>query len=115
MTSALMCLVDPKLDIRMQLPLNFGGFLVDLPRRLGSNVALDTVADAFVAAFTGFRAGQSSPEAKVIMKHNQALKALRCCLSDSTTAQEPETLAAIQMVMIYQVCITCILQFDSPY
>lgn len=104
LTSALITLLDPSVGIEVNLLFNFGGFIIDIPRRLGSNAALDATSDAFVASFTGFRSGRREPDTKVLRLHGKALKALRSCLEERTTAQASETLCAIQLIMIYQVC-----------
>lgn len=80
-----------------------GAFVSEIPRRLGQNAALDAATDALVAAFTPYRAGSRRPTLHILSKHGKALEALRCCLGKPSTAHAPETLCAIQLMMIYQV------------
>lgn len=119
--SAMISAVDPTVRIDVSLTLNFGGFLVDVPRRLGHHKALDAAANAFVAAFAWFRTGRATGfDALTFRLHGKALNALRLCLDDPITAHASETLCAIQLIMIYHVSISllfpclsqCLVYFD---
>lgn len=102
---AFVSLVDPDIDIKVNVFYNFGGFMASIPRRIGHNKALDAAADAFIHAFLRFSEGRRvHPDA--LRKHGQALLALRGALSQTITAQEPETLCAIQVIMAYQVILS---------
>lgn len=99
-------------DIRYDLTC-FGSFLQHVPRRLGSNLALDTSVDAFATASKIFFTGEQSVEA--LAKYTVAIKALRGCLNDPTASQTPETMCAVYLVMIVQVTtspFSAILQTD---
>lgn len=95
------------------MTLNFGGFLSDVPRRLGVNAALDAATDAFVIAANNFRAGRRGPDEMVLKKHANAIHALRTCLDHPPTAHASETLCAIQMIMIYQVSVIALRPYSS--
>ncbi|KAI9769602.1 MAG: hypothetical protein M1835_006672 [Candelina submexicana] len=104
LVSAMVSKVDPTIDIRYQLVWNFGGYLVDVPRHLGVNPALDTASDALVSAHTSYcSSGPAHPGHELWAKYSHALNALREALNDPSTAQSAETLCAIMLLMITQV------------
>ena len=103
LTSAFAKKIDSTVDIRVQLPWNFGPFLEEVPRRLGTNEALDAASDALITAYTGFCAGEVAPSPEVLGKHSRALNSLRRCLDDPVKAHSSETLCAIMMLLIHQV------------
>lgn len=77
---------------------------MDVPRRLGINLALDAASDALVAAHTNFCSnGRFVPEQGFLAKYSQALNALRDILDDPDKAYSSETLCAIMILMIVQV------------
>ncbi len=96
--------IDENADIRIQLPWNFGTFLTDVPRRLGYNEALDAACEVLVAAYANFVAGRVVGSADVVMKHSNALSALRRCLDDPIKAYSSETLCSTMILIIVQVC-----------
>ena len=96
--------IDPTMDMRYQLLLTFGGYLADVLRRLGTNLAFDAASDALVAAHTNFCSnGHFVPEHGLLAKYSQALNALRDVLNDPDKAYSSETLCAIMILMIVQV------------
>ena len=104
LSSAFIGSVSPTIDIKYQLLWNFGPYLVEVPRRLGFNPALDAASDALVAAHTNFCShGRFAPQYGLMLKYSRALSALRGALNDPDTAQTPETLCAIMILMIVQV------------
>ena len=103
LASALVKRVDISVDVRFQLTLNFGGFLLDIPRRLGTSAALDAAAGSLVAAHARFCSGDRSLERDVLSKQSHALSTLRHDLNDSVKARSSETLCAIMALMIAQV------------
>jgi hypothetical protein len=94
--SSLLEIEDPRFNISI-----YGPFIEDIPKRLGTNEALDAAALAFVAAFPWLHTRQLSLE--TYHKFTHALKALRVCLNDPVRAGTPETLCAVYMTMICQV------------
>ena len=104
LASAFIGRIDPTIEIRYQLLWNFGGYLGDIPRRLGTNQALDAASDALVTAHTNFCSnGYFIPQSDVITKYSEALNALRDTLDDPDKAHSSETLCAIMVLMIVQV------------
>ena len=103
LTAAFTERINPHVDIRFQLLWSFGGYLVDVPRRLGTSEALDAAADALVTAHARFCAGTLDPDAPLLVKHSRALSMLRHDLSDPFKAHTSETLCSVMLLMIYQV------------
>ncbi|RDL40883.1 uncharacterized protein BP5553_00862 [Venustampulla echinocandica] len=101
LTSAFVSTVNPSTDLSIQLPWNFGYYLLDIPRRLGTNQALDAASEALVAAYRCFLAGRGVAP-NVLIKHSKALVALRQCLDDPVKAYSSETLCSIMVLMIVQ-------------
>ena len=99
--------IDESADIRIQLPWNFGSFLSDVPRRLGTNEALDAASQALVASYVHFIAGEVEATPGVLIKHSNALSALRRCLDDPVKAYSSETLCSTMILLIVQVCMYC--------
>ncbi|KAL8677712.1 MAG: hypothetical protein Q9186_005896 [Xanthomendoza sp. 1 TL-2023] len=101
--SAFVGRISQGIDIRFQLPWNFGDYLNELPRRLGVSEALDAAADALATAHASFCAGNLTPTSDVLVKHAHSLAALRRDLTDVVKARSSETLAAIMVLSITQV------------
>ena len=95
--------IDDRADVRIQLPWNFGVFLADVPRRLGTNEALDAASEALVSSYTRFLAGDVVASRDVLVKHSNALSALRQCLDDPVKAYSSETLCSTMILLIVQV------------
>ena len=84
----------------------YGPFFMDIPRRLGSNEALDSAAQAFVTSFPCVRSRNMTRE--MYQSCNLSISKLRSCLSNPETALQPETLCAVYMTMIFQVSKHCL-------
>ncbi|CAL8577473.1 hypothetical protein XPA_003301 [Xanthoria parietina] len=100
--SAFVNRISQDVDIRFQLPWNFGDYLIHLPRRLGVSEALDAAVDALVTAHTFFCAGNLKPGREVLTKHAHCLAILRRDVADVHKARTSETLAAIMVTSITQ-------------
>ena len=87
----------------------YGPFLRYVPQRLGVNDALDASVESLTCAFTSLHTHQNSTN--MLVKYGSALKKLRKCLNDPVKAQSPETLCAIYLILITEVCSP--LQFNS--
>lgn len=87
---------DPRYDISC-----CGPFLKDIPKRLGSNIALDASVDVLTSAFSSLYRHQ--PSLQTLSKYVNALKTLRICLDDPIQASTAHTLCAIYLLMICQV------------
>ncbi len=79
----------------------YGNFLKDLPRRLGTNDALDASVSALASAFPTLYTHQQSPE--MLIKYMHALRTLRTSLNDRAKAYTPHTMCAIYLIVICQV------------
>lgn len=90
---------DPSYDLAC-----YGPWFKDLPRRLGTNAALDAAVEAMVGFYPHLRRhDQSSLSRGSVVRYVNALQALRTCLNDPQSANKPETLCAIYVLMICQV------------
>ncbi|KAL9037093.1 MAG: hypothetical protein Q9180_003921 [Flavoplaca navasiana] len=95
--------ISQQVDIRFQLPWNFGDYFNLIPRHLGVSRSLDTAVDALITAHTSFCAGNLQPGPEVLAKHSLALSVLRHDLTDVVKARTSETLAAIMVISVTQV------------
>jgi hypothetical protein len=89
-------------DLKYNLSWAYGGFLEDVPRRLGTNEALDTSADALVTAHSSFCAHRTVSVA-ALTKYSRALNMLRIYLDDPVKACTSDTLCAVALLLICQV------------
>ncbi len=104
LVSALVHKVELTPDINYQLRMNFGGYLDEIPRRLGSNAALDAASAALIAAHTNYcSSGCPRLEQELLTRHSHALTVLRETLNDPVRTQSSETLCAILVLSIVQV------------
>lgn len=87
-------------DIRFDISI-YGDFLKEIPRRLGTNEALDASVCALATAFSSIHSRQQSTA--MLNGYGKALNSLRVCLNDPAKAQSPDTLCALYLVMICQV------------
>ncbi|KAF2665055.1 hypothetical protein BT63DRAFT_392410 [Microthyrium microscopicum] len=86
-------------DIRYDLSI-YGAFFKEIPRRMGTNDALDASVYALTKASSSVRTHQVSPE--LYDSYSYALKMLRVCLDDPEKTRSSETLCAIYLLMILQ-------------
>jgi hypothetical protein len=89
-------------DLRYNLAWTYGFFLEDVPRRLGSNEALDTSADALASAHLSY-CTHRVVSVEVLRKYSNALSKLRICLDDPMKACTSDTLCAVSLLLICQV------------
>ena len=82
----------------------WGTFLSDVPCRLGHNKALDASAKALIGCYDGFRADAISMDA--IEDYSEALAVLRISLSNEQEATCMNTICAVYLLVICQVCLT---------
>ncbi|KAJ5776345.1 uncharacterized protein N7511_001356 [Penicillium nucicola] len=76
----------------------FGAFLHLIPQRIGSNKALDIAADTFATVYSNLHADSNPVQA--LVKHGQALTALRDCLKMPLEGQVAEIATAIYFTML---------------
>jgi hypothetical protein len=88
-------------DVRFDLTI-YGDFLTDIPRRLGQSKALDEAVRAITGTVESIYPRQPSPQ--VLAQYSKALYALRDALNNPAEAVSANTLCAIYLVMVCQVC-----------
>ncbi|KAJ5093942.1 hypothetical protein N7456_009803 [Penicillium angulare] len=90
-------------NFRYNLWWTFGTFLEDVPRRLGTNEALDRSIEALTAAHSGFCGIQrTGATIEALTKYSQALRTLRVYLDDRVHSQSSNTLCAVMVLLICQ-------------
>jgi hypothetical protein len=90
---------DPRYDICWA----YGGLFNEIPKRLGTNAALDASVSAMIAAISGLGNNHKSPE--LFARYGYALKSLKTCLEDPVAVQSSSTLCAIYVIWICQVLV----------
>ncbi|CAI7644268.1 unnamed protein product [Penicillium glandicola] len=88
-------------DLRYNMWWSFGFFLEEVPRRLGSNEALDRAVDAVTTAHAGF-CSRRPVSVEALAKYSYALKTLRVYLDDPLQASTSSTLCAVMILLICQ-------------
>ncbi|KAI2717879.1 transcriptional regulator family: Fungal Specific TF [Penicillium roqueforti] len=101
LTNSFVGAIKRSTDLRYNLWWAFGTFLEDIPRRLGSNEALDHAVDAVTTAHAGFCTGQSV-SAETLAKYSYALKTLRVYLDHPVQASASSTLCAVMILLVCQ-------------
>ncbi|KAL8664832.1 MAG: hypothetical protein Q9202_002694 [Teloschistes flavicans] len=99
LASAFIYRAKPDLDINYQLAWNFGGYIWDIPARLGRNPAVDAAADVLVSAHARYCAGGHGPDIALLKKQALSTSILRQHLLDPAKALSTETLCAIALLM----------------
>lgn len=94
--------MKPTTDLRYNLAWSFGGFLVDIPRRLGVNEALDSAVQVLVDSHQDFCAGLGVTS-RVLVGYSRALRMLRSYLNDPVKARTSETLCSVMVLLMCQV------------
>lgn len=95
--------INPSTDLRYNLWWTFGMYLEDIPRRLGTNEALDRSIEALTAAHAGFcGVNRQGATVEALTSYSQALKILRVYLDDRVHAQSSNTLCAVMILLICQ-------------
>ena len=103
LTLAFIFHLDPSIDISVQWISNFGSFLCEVPRHLGTNKALDAASDLMVTSYTSHCAGNFKPTVETLGKQSKALQELQICLSDPLKAHTSETLCATALLAMTHV------------
>lgn len=99
-------------DLKYNLAWSYGGYLEEVPQRLGSNEALDAAADAVVSAHLSFCAHRVT-SVNALNKYSRALRKLRICLDDPTESCTANTLCAVALLLVCQVCFRATLNLES--
>ena len=92
-------------DLRYHLSWTYGGYLEDIPQRLGRSEALDAAVEALVCAHSTFAGPGREVSPKSLRKYSNAIATLRVCLDDATQASSADTLCAVSVLMICHVSI----------
>ena len=106
--SAFTAKLHPSIGVKYNLAWTYGDYLLFVPTRLGTNNALDKAATTVLAALDRFSPSVSSCDVTtcLLQKYNVALAALRECLDDPEEAKTSQTLCAIMLLLICQVCLS---------
>ena len=104
---ALISRLHPPSELSYNIAFRWGTFLVEVPKRLGRNNALDTATVALLERHTetSLKEDQTDPRAPAVIEYNRALAALRKILDDATESTSIETLCAVLMLVYCQVII----------
>lgn len=102
LTTAFVRTIKRSTDLRYNMWWSFGTFLEEVPRRLGSNEALDRAVDAVSTAHGDFCVRREA-STDALAKYSQALRMLRVYLDDKVHAQSSSTLCAVMILLICQV------------
>ncbi|KAH0287106.1 hypothetical protein M436DRAFT_62077 [Aureobasidium namibiae CBS 147.97] len=97
--------MTPLVDLKYNLAWAFGPFLEHVPQRLGRSSALDAAAKAVVAAHSSHCISRRQVSPNALVDYSRALAHLRLAVNDIVTAQTPEILCAIQLLLICQALI----------
>ncbi|KAF7719629.1 Fungal Zn(2)-Cys(6) binuclear cluster domain-containing protein [Penicillium ucsense] len=109
LASAFLQTIDYTTDFRWNIGWSFGPFLYEIPRRLGSNEALDRAAEALTSAHADLCSRQHG-KMQTLAKYTAALRTLRVYLEDPVHAHQTNTFAAVMLLLI---CHTMIGQRNS--
>lgn len=90
-------------DLRYNLTWAYGTFIQQVPRRLGSNAALDAAATSLALSHVRYSLGRRDVTPAEITAYGHALSVLRGCLDDKMVARESNTLCAIMLLLVVQV------------
>lgn len=93
-------------DLRYNILWVYGGFLEDVPKRLGTNHALDAAVSALTAAHADyclhFQERSGAISVGTLQLYGNAMRAMRTAVGSTATAFSPETLCAIYLLLICQ-------------
>jgi hypothetical protein len=93
-------------DLRYHLSWTYGGYLEDIPQRLGRSEALDAAVDALVCAHSSFAGPGREVSPMSLRKYSDAIATLRVCLNDANQASSADTLCAVTLLMICHVSVS---------
>ncbi len=95
-------------DLRYSLTWAYGGYFLDVPKRLGTSDALDAAAVALSTAHLRYLSPESGQKVttEALTRYSHALHVLRVSLDDPVEACTTNTLCAVYLLLICQVCNT---------
>jgi hypothetical protein len=101
--NALVRTIKPSTDFRYNILWTYGGYFEDIPRRLGTNEALDASVKVLISAHSNMCMHRLRVDRHTLGLYSDALKTLRVCLDDCVKACTAETLCAVSLLLICQV------------
>lgn len=104
LTNALIDKLKPSADLRYHLSWTYGGYLEDIPKRLGRSDALDAAVDALVYAHSHYASGRKELCPEVLRRYSHAIATLRISLDDPLQARTANTLCAVTLLLLCHVC-----------
>lgn len=90
-------------DLRYHISWTYGGYIEDIPKRIGRNEALDAAAMALVSTHSALRLSRESGipmSVETFQTYSHAIKTLRVYLDSPARARESETLCAVSLLFI---------------
>ncbi|KAJ5129600.1 uncharacterized protein N7515_005639 [Penicillium bovifimosum] len=105
LTNSFVGIIKRSTDLRFNLWWSFGIFLEEVPRRLGSNEALDRAVDAVTTAHADFCTHRQA-SVQALSKYSHALTTLRLYLDDPLQASASDTLCAVMILLVCQTFIS---------
>ncbi|KAJ5225863.1 hypothetical protein N7468_007088, partial [Penicillium chermesinum] len=94
-------IIKPSTDPRYNVWWSFGPFLEDVPRRLGTNEALDRAIDVLTTSHNDVCNGRVGTVG-ALAKYSHALRTLSVYVEDPRHAQDSNTLCAVMVLLIAQ-------------
>lgn len=94
--------IEPRTDIRYNLLWTYGAYMADIPKRLGTNTALDSSVRALTTLHSSYCSRTQILSPQGLSEYTNALSCLRKCLEDPTVARTAETLCAVSILVICQ-------------
>lgn len=101
--SAFLDTIKPTMDCRFNLAWTYGPFLHHLPRRLGTNAALDSATRALVCAHRDFSLHRPVT-IRSLAEYSHAVQTLRQSMDNPTKAHSIDTACAVILLTLCQVC-----------
>ena len=90
-------------DLKYHISWVYGGYIEDIPKRIGRNEALDTAVTALLSTHSALRLRKESNRpiaVEVFQKYSHAIKTLREYLDIPARAREVDTLCAVSLLLI---------------
>lgn len=105
LANAFINMIKPTTDFKYNLAWSYGDYLEEVPRRLGSNEALDASVDAVISAHASFCTHRMG-SIDTLIKYSRALKELRICLDHPVKSRTSDTLCAVTLLLVCQVSLS---------
>lgn len=89
-------------NLKYSLSWAYGSFLADVPKRLGTNKALDAASRALIASHLCFSTPGRIISCQALSEYTKAIRVLRLSLDDPAEACSASTLCAVNILLITQ-------------